>query len=156
MCCTPEQIGSNPNHNIGADVSTLNQHTHTHTLFIPDLYTANLSWSLNLLLTVRDFACLIWSWVVSAHSANWGIISHTLSYPLNTSVFCGASGKGRGRVHFHRPTKKLYPLAPLIHNLLIFAFRRNPSHICKCMTTENKPWHRWCAQSLKLNTRGGN
>lgn len=97
---------------------------------------------------------------MSVHSAKLGNYphprAHTLRYPLNTGVLCGASGEGRGRARFHRPAQKLYPLAPLIHNLLIFAFRRNPSHICKCTTTENKLRHRWCAQSLKLNTQGGN
>lgn len=99
---------------------------------------------------------------MSVHSANWVIIwnahpqAHKLSDSLHTGVFRGASGDEGGRVPFHRLTQKLYPLAPLIHNLLIFAFRRNPSHICKCTTTENKLWHRWCAQSLKPNTRGGN
>lgn len=42
MRCTPEQIGSNPNHNIAADVST---HTHAHTRAL-DLYAANPSRSL--------------------------------------------------------------------------------------------------------------
>lgn len=145
MCCTPEQIVSNPNHNIEADVSTPNQHTQTHTLYLSSTQQTCLE-----VLTREECLYILQIGELSQTHV------HKLHFPLNTGAFHAASREGHGCACFFKPTQKLYVQAPLIHNLLIFAFRRNPSHICKCMTIKNKLWHWWCAQSLKLNTQGGN
>lgn len=58
--------------------------------------------------------------------------------------------------HFQKQTERSYLHSVSVQNLLMFTFRGNSPHICKCVPTENKLWHWWCVLILKPNTQRGN
>lgn len=106
MRCPPEQTGSNPNHNMAADVSALRRHKRAFSE--PAARRAADSTSSSLF----DLGA-----AERLEAALCSALRFTLVY------FCGASGEE--------------PAPPLIRNLLMFAFRRNPSHICRCVEEMN-------------------